>query len=116
MSDEIYFQWQNEFLLKTIYPLREMKLRDFLVFFREIELWRENKDMKPDELDAKRREYEEKQIGILKEMVQIYEEKRKYFLEGDATIEYGNKYGDIKEIAKVKNLHASFHPYWEKVH
>ena len=30
MPDPIYFQWQNEFLLRTIYPLRETKLRDFL--------------------------------------------------------------------------------------
>ncbi|MCK5429136.1 MAG: hypothetical protein KAI94_06670, partial [Anaerolineales bacterium] len=44
MSDPIYFQWQNEYLLRTIYPLREMKLRDFLVYYYEIDLWAEYKD------------------------------------------------------------------------
>jgi hypothetical protein len=37
----IYFQWQNDILRKAIYPLREMKLRDFLVYYKEIELWAE---------------------------------------------------------------------------
>ena len=41
MTDEIYFQWQNEHLLKTIYPLRETKLRDFLVYFQEFDIWEE---------------------------------------------------------------------------
>jgi hypothetical protein len=44
MPEPLYFQWQNELLLKTIYPLREMKLRDFLVYYREIELWAEYKN------------------------------------------------------------------------
>ena len=38
MTELLYFQWQNEILLKTIYPLREMKLRDFLVYYQEIDL------------------------------------------------------------------------------
>ena len=37
-AEPMYFQWQNEVLLKTIYPLREMKLRDFLVYYKEIDL------------------------------------------------------------------------------
>ena len=47
MADELYFQWQNDVLRKSIYPLREMKLRDFLVYFKEIEVWAEykNKDI-----------------------------------------------------------------------
>lgn len=32
------FQWQNPALLKTIYPFREDKLRDFLLYYREIDL------------------------------------------------------------------------------
>ena len=46
MAETMYFQWQNEILLKTIYPLREMKLRDFLVYYKEIDLWAEYKDKK----------------------------------------------------------------------
>jgi DNA-binding CsgD family transcriptional regulator len=34
------FQWQNPVLRKTIYPFREKKLRDFLLYFKEVDLWR----------------------------------------------------------------------------
>ena len=44
MSEEIFYQWQNEHLLRTIYPLREMKLRDFLIHYQEIDAWEEYKD------------------------------------------------------------------------
>ena len=36
-----HYQWQNPRLCKTIYPFRLEKLRDFLLFYREIDLWRE---------------------------------------------------------------------------
>jgi len=42
MTDSpIHFQWQNPALLKTIYPFREKKLRDFLLIYKEIDLCRE---------------------------------------------------------------------------
>ena len=44
MSEKIYFQWQNEYLLHTIYPLREVKLRDFLRHYYEIDIWQALKD------------------------------------------------------------------------
>jgi hypothetical protein len=44
MPDDIHFQWQNEFLLRTIYPMRSTKLRDFLVYFYEVDLWAEYKN------------------------------------------------------------------------
>ncbi len=52
MAELMYFQWQNEVLLKTIYPLREMKLRDFLVYYKEIDLWAEYKVRKIENLQA----------------------------------------------------------------
>ena len=39
MAEPYYFQWQNEFLCKTIYPMREQKLRDFLVYYMEVDIW-----------------------------------------------------------------------------
>jgi len=36
----IIFQWQNPVLRKTIYPFREKKLLDFLLIYKEIDLWR----------------------------------------------------------------------------
>ena len=38
MPSTVYFQWQNPELRKTIYPFREQKLRDFLLFYRDIDL------------------------------------------------------------------------------
>ena len=52
MAETMYFQWQNEVLLRTIYPLREMKLRDFLVYYKEIDLWAEYKDKEIEDLQA----------------------------------------------------------------
>jgi DNA-binding CsgD family transcriptional regulator len=34
------FQWQNVALRKTIYPFREKKLIDFLLIYKEIDLWK----------------------------------------------------------------------------
>ena len=48
MPDDIYFQWQNEALKNTIYPLREQKLRDFLVYYQEIDLWTEYEEKAVD--------------------------------------------------------------------
>jgi len=36
-----FFQWQNPALRQTIYPFREKKLKDFLLYYREIDLFRE---------------------------------------------------------------------------
>ncbi len=44
MTDPMYFQWQNDVLCKTIYPMREPKLRDFLVYYMEIDIWKQYKD------------------------------------------------------------------------
>src|SRR5688572_21765666 len=41
---KIYFQWQNEFLCKTIYPMREQKLRDVLIYYMEVDVWSQYKD------------------------------------------------------------------------
>jgi putative endonuclease len=47
-SDRIYFfPWQNPVLRKSIFPHREIKLRDFLLIYKEAELWASlrNKDI-----------------------------------------------------------------------
>jgi hypothetical protein len=38
VTEEFYFQWQNDVLRTTIYPGREVMLTNFLVYYREIEL------------------------------------------------------------------------------
>ncbi len=34
------YPWENPYLRKTIYPFREQKLRDFLLTYREIDIWK----------------------------------------------------------------------------
>src|SRR5512143_3037774 len=49
-TSQVYFQWQNEFLCKTIYPMREVKLRDFLIYYMEVDVWSQYKDQDVDAL------------------------------------------------------------------
>ena len=58
MAETLYFQWQDEVLCKTIYPMRLNKLRDFLVYYKEVDLWAE---------------YKNKDISTLQADVQAYE-------------------------------------------
>jgi hypothetical protein len=44
MVGQINFSWQNPVLRNTIYPFREQKLRDFLLTYREVDLWKSRND------------------------------------------------------------------------
>ena len=122
MSEKKYFQWQNEFLVKSIYPHREEKLRDFLVFCEEIDLWKKHRNMSPKVLENKRKTYEKKQADILRKMVREYDKQRKYFCVKDGAGEYKSRYGkqikgpesekDFNEVLeKVRGLHNTFKEY-----
>jgi len=110
MTDQFYFQWQNEVLLKTIYPMREAKLRDFLIYFAEIDLWAQYKDKDiaslPDEVKA----YTEGQSAALASAYETYSTLRAYFLTADARPVYAAKFSklDETELAKINQLHAAF--------
>ena len=62
-DNPIYFQWQNDALRETIYPLREAKLRDFLVYFYEIEIWEGD--------------YSKKKLEDIPDEVALYQESQK---------------------------------------
>ncbi|MDQ2690600.1 MAG: hypothetical protein M3Y68_01065, partial [Chloroflexota bacterium] len=79
MSGKIYFQWQNEFLRKTIYPLREMKLRHFLLYYKEIDLWREYKGKKVTELQKEVNALVAAQNQAVAEMHEAEQKERDYF-------------------------------------
>jgi DNA-binding CsgD family transcriptional regulator len=85
------FQWQNPVLRKTIYPFREKKLQDFLLYFKEIDLWKEMEDSAVDaklalelvrerkklQFQLDRAEAEKEKIGpALKELQQKEREAR----------------------------------------
>jgi hypothetical protein len=75
MAGTFHFQWQNETLCKTIYPMRLQKLRDFLVFYKEVDLWAEYKNKNISTLAADVKAYED---GL--EFARLSEFKRYSFL------------------------------------
>ncbi|MBK9925787.1 MAG: hypothetical protein IPP66_10900 [Anaerolineales bacterium] len=109
----IYFQWQNDVLRKTIYPLREMKLRDFLVYYKEIELWAEykNKDIK-GEINAY---HAQKKLAVEK-AAKAYFEYRNYFMSGDVRADYMKKFGAVDEeiLNAIHAFHRNFSTYLPK--
>lgn len=59
MAAKKHFQWQNDILLNDIYPMRLIKLRDFLVFYKEADLWAEYKTRDISTLAADVKAYED---------------------------------------------------------
>jgi hypothetical protein len=121
MASEIYFQWQNEFLRRTIYPLREMKLRDFLVYFAEIELWARFKDKKIEDLQAEVDAYHQAIIRQQKQAYENFVSLREYFLNPDVTERYRQKFSpeagaeqelDPKQLAEINEKHRLFQRYF----
>ena len=74
MAGPIYFQWQNEILCKDIYPMRVEKLRDFLVYYQEIDLWAEYKNK--TDLTADIQEYTQAQKLAAAAAYKMYTSKR----------------------------------------
>ena len=106
MAEPAYFQWQNDVLLKTIYPLREMKLRDFLIYYKEIDLWAQYGKMDVRALQA---EYVAAQERAAAEHYQTYRQRKAYFLKPDVRADYAG-FGPIDEgeLTKINELHATF--------
>ena len=116
MAEPMYFQWQNEVLLKTIYPLREMKLRDFLVYCKEIDLWAEYKDKKIEALQAEVKAHiAAREIAVVT-AYKSYKTQYAYFTSEDVRTKYMGKYklSDETELAKVKELHRTLMSYLPK--
>lgn len=110
-----YFQWQNRFLSKTIYPMREVKLRDFLIYYMEVDIWSNYKDKDINDLTIDVHEYkkawEENAVAAQKE----YSSLRDYFFKEDVREDY-SKFQPIDEaeLNEINNLHAIFAQSWPK--
>lgn len=116
-EQKIYFQWQNEVLAKTIYPLREMKLRHVLEYYMEIDVWREYKDKKIENLSSEVTAYHAKRKEVITNAVKDYANLLDYFLKADPEAVYVNKFKAVEDgmIAKVKALHDLFKTYYPKI-
>ena len=114
MADELYFQWQNDVLRKSIYPLREMKLRDFLVYFKEIEIWAEykNKDIN-DEIDA----YHAQKKLAVERAAKSYFAFKSYFMDEDVRAEYLKKFNAVDKdvLNAIQAFHRNFRTYLPKL-
>src|SRR5687767_516466 len=112
MAEKIYFQWQNDALRKTIYPARDMKLRHFLLYYKEIDLWAEYKDKKIDDIPKEKAEYEEVQKRAISDAYRDEQNQRKYFL--TVTADADSKEGKNEVARLIDNLHKEFKTWFGK--
>ncbi len=110
MAEEFYFQWQNDVLRTTIYPRREVMLGNFLVFYREIELWAEYKNK---DITSEIQDYHNRKKLAVEQAVQAYFNAKKYFLKEDVRADYAAKFGQVDEGAmeKILAFHKTFSTY-----
>lgn len=115
MAGTLNFQWQNEILCKTIYPMREVKLRDFLVYYKEVDLWAEYKNRDISTLKAEAAEYEKGMEDARITEFKIYSSLKKYFMTADVR-GYFLKYKPIDEtsLAEIHKIHQFFITAWPK--
>lgn len=116
MPDPIYFQWQNEFLLRTIYPLRETKLRDFLQFYFEIEIWQKYKNLGAQDLASDILAFRNAQKSKVLEAYDTFQKLQAYFLDEDVTEQYRASFPnpDPEVMGKINDLHKVFKQFYPK--
>lgn len=112
---KLYFQWQNEFVCKTVYPMREVKLRHFLIYYEEIDVWSKYKDndivsLKSD-VFAYKNSWELNASAALKQ----YSSLRDYFSKENVRSDYSNFWPiDEAELTEIFDFHVSFMDSWPK--
>lgn len=109
------FQWQNPQLLKDIYPMRLQKLRDFLIYYKEADLWAEYKNKDISTLSADVAEYEKGMDAARATEFKIYSTLKTYFLTKDVK-SFFIKYKPIEEeaMALIQKNHDLFATSWPK--
>jgi hypothetical protein len=120
MSDKIYFQWQNPILRETIYPAREMKLRHFLLYYHEIDLWKEYKhkaDWPIDKFPRERAEFLAVQKKAITDAYNAEVSLKAYFREDapEVIAPPGNENSeDVRSLNKLlSNLHRDFRSFFK---
>ncbi|MCX6081095.1 MAG: hypothetical protein NTW32_16320 [Chloroflexi bacterium] len=116
-NSELNFQWQNPFLMQTIYPLREMKLRDFLIFFREIDLWAEYKNKSDAQIESEKPAFIEAQKKVMADMLALNTGLRNYFMSQQPQAEIAKRFPqtDPNEIQSIVNFHKTFATYLPQI-
>jgi hypothetical protein len=108
-NPQTYFQWHNEFLCKTIYPMREQKLRDVLIYYMEVDVWSQYKDKDVNDLKDELYEYKKAWELDAAAAQQEYAWLRNYFLTREVRGYYANFHPiDEAQLTEINNLHALF--------
>jgi hypothetical protein len=115
LAEPLHFQWQNEILCKTIYPMREPKLRDFLVYYMEIDVWKQYKGRDISTLKTEVDAYLQAQEDAAVTAYKSYKVLREYFQVKDVRFHY-TKYRPIDEaeLTEINKFHALFIQGWPK--
>ena len=115
MAATYNFQWQNPILLKDIYPMRIQKLRDFLIFYTEADLWAEYKNKDISTLVADVTEYEDGMDMARAAELKTYLSLKNYFMTKDVK-GFFVKYSPIEEeaLALIQKNHDLFISAWPK--
>ena len=110
-----YFQWQNPILLKQIYPMRLQKLRDFLTFYKEADLWSEYKNKDVSTLAGDVKEYEAGMTAARARELKEYSDLKAYFMTKDIRVLFA-RYNPIEEeaLALIQKNHDLFIASWPK--
>ncbi len=115
MTESLYFQWQNEFLLKTIYPMRLQKLREFLIYYMEIDIWSQYKGRDVSTLQSDVQAYKKAQDIAKAQAFKDYAALLAYFKTADVHAAYAKFTPvDEAEIAEINKLHQLFVTSWSK--
>jgi hypothetical protein len=109
------FQWQNPVLLKDIYPMRLQKLRDFLLFYKEADLWAEYRNRNISTLAADVKEYEAGMTAARAAELKQYTDLKKYFLTKDVRGLFARYMPfDQEALGLIQKNHDIFIATWPK--
>jgi hypothetical protein len=111
-EQKIYFQWQNEALLKTIYPLRTMNLRNALEYYAEIDLWQQYKEKKIEDMPEEVAKYHEKKAAIVRQAKDDYDSQLAYFY--NTKVPREDETLDQTMLGKLQGLHDAFNNYFKE--
>jgi hypothetical protein len=115
VSPTYNFQWQNPILLKDIYPMRIQKLRDFLLFYKEADLWAEYRNKNAAALATDVKEYEAGMAAARAAELKQYSDLKKFFLTKDARGLYARYMPfDEEALGLVQKNHDVFIATWPK--
>lgn len=115
---KVYFQWQNEALLSTIYPLRTLNLRNALEYYEEIDLWKKYKGKKIEAMRQEVEEYHKKKAKVIEEAKRAYHSQLDHFfpynLEQDPDLNEADP-AILAMLKKAKKPNVEFDKYYPKI-